>query len=404
MKILIVNWVFNWGSTGYIARDLKNELECLGHRVLLAVGKKYGSDNVMVFCKPSEQKFYWRLHRMGLSRFSGSIKATKRLICYIEQEKPDIVNLHLLHCNYINLYYLLKWLGKHNVKTIITNHAELYFTGSCGYAYDCMNWQTNQCRNCPNKRYATGAYIGGNTHRNWISMYRAISNFNKENLAFTAVSPWTRDRVLLSPITNRYECYVTLNGLDINTFYKRDDASNVRDCLGNDSYIVWVTANFNPQNKNDVKGGWYLLELAKLLPKQKIVVVANSSSYTDNLPENIFLWGKAKDQNELAQLYSEARLTVLVSRRETFSMVTAESLCCGTPVAGFKAGGPETIAIPDYSRFVDQADTHALAQTIEEMLSIDYNHHQISDRARDIYSSRTMALQYLDAYNKLLNQ
>lgn len=404
MKILIANWVYNWGSTGFIARDLKNELELLGHKVLAVAGKKYGSDNVMVFCKPFEQKFFWRLHRLGASRFRGSTTAAKRLIHYIEQEKPDIVNLHLLHCNYIDLYYLLGWLGKHNIKTIITNHAELYFTGSCGYAYDCLNWQTKQCRNCPDKRYATGAFIWGNTHSNWVRMYKAISQFKPENLAFTAVSPWTRDRVLQSPITNRYDCNVTLNGLDIKTFYKRDDTSKVLDRIGEEPYILWVTANFNPQNKDDVKGGWYLVELAKLMPNQRIVIVATNFSNTDDLPGNIYLWGKAKDQNELAQLYSAAKLSVLVSRRETFSMVTAESLCCGTPVVGFKAGGPETITIPEYSRFVDQADTRALAKNIEEMLSINIDQHQISNKAREKYSPRAMALQYLDAYNKLLNQ
>ncbi len=405
MKILIVNWVYNWGSTGFIARDLKNEFERQGHTACVAAGKSYGSDKVMVFCKPSEQKFYWRLHRFGVSRFRGSTKAAMRLIQFIEKEKPDIVNLHLLHCNYINLYYLLRWLGQNRIKTIITNHAELYFTGSCGYAYDCMNWQTNQCRNCPNKFYATGgAYVCGNTHRNWKLMQKAFSYFKPENLAFTAVSPWTRDRFYQSPITKGFDCSVTLNGLDVNTFYRHEEVAVVKERLGDKPYIVWVTAAFNPLNKGDVKGGWYMVELAKMMPKQQFVVVSTSSSNTEDLPANIYLWGKAKDQNELAQLYSGANLTVLVSRKETFSMVTAESLCCGTPVVGFKAGGPESISIPEYSRFVEQADTPALAKALEEMLTIDFNHRKISDKAKEKYSPKLMAMQYIDAYEKLLKQ
>ena len=37
-------------------------------------------------------------------------------------------------------------------------------------------------------------------------------------------------------------------------------------------------------------------------------------------------------------------------------MVTAESLCCGTPVVGFKAGAPEQIAIKEFSEFVEYGD------------------------------------------------
>lgn len=402
MKILIANWVYNWGSTGYIVRDLKNELEHKGHTVRVAAGKSHGQDNVFVFCKPSEQSFYWRLHRLGTPRFSGSTRAAKRMINYIEQEKPDIVNIHLLHCNCINLYYLLRWLGRNDIKTIITNHAEIYFTGSCGYAYDCVNWQTRQCRSCPNKSYATGSYIFGNTHWNWKLMYKAFSFFKKENLAFTAVSPWTRERFFLSPITKGFECSVTMNGLDINIFYRREDISSVRRRIGPEPFILWVTSNFNPLDKDDVKGGWYLVELAKLMPKQRFVIVATGASNVEKLPENMYFWGKAKNQNELALLYSGAMVSVLVSRKETFSMVTAESLCCGTPVVGFKAGGPETIAIPDYSRFVEQADIKALADALSEMLEISFDHQEISEEAREKYSPKAMTMQYLEAYKKLL--
>lgn len=403
MKILIANWVYNWGSTGFIVRDLKKEFEQQGHTVKIAAGLSYGSDEVMVFCTPSEHNFFWRLHRFGLSTFRGSTKAAKRLIHYIKQDPPDIINLHLLHCNFINLYYLLRWLGENNIKTIITNHAELYFTGSCGYAYDCMNWKTNQCRNCPNKFYATGgAYVFGNTHHNWRLMHKAFSYFKPENLAFTAVSPWTKERFYQSPITKGFDCSLTLNGLDVNTFYKQEDVTPVRERLGGKPYIVWVTANFNSLNREDVKGGYYMVELANLIPEQQFVVVSTSSSNTDNLPPNLFMWGKAKNQKELAQLYSDAILTVLVSRKETFSMVTAESLCCGTPVVGFKAGGPETIAIPEYSRFVEQADTPALVKALKEMLSINFNHQEISEKAREKYCANAMAMQYIDAYEKLL--
>ena len=50
-------------------------------------------------------------------------------------------------------------------------------------------------------------------------------------------------------------------------------------------------------------------------------------------------------------------------------MFVAESLCCGTPVVGFKAGAPEQIAIKDYSNFVPWGDIGALTTELELWLS-----------------------------------
>lgn len=404
MKILIANWVYNWGSTGFIVRDLKNELECLGHQVFVAAGRVYGEDEVMSFSTPSEQSFYWRLHRIGMSPLRGSTKAARRLIGLIESEKPDVVNLHLLHCNFVNLYYLLRWLGKNKIKTVITNHAEIYYTGSCGHAYECMEWKYNECRKCPRPREATGSFIFGNPHRLWREMRHALSFFDSENLSFTAVSPWVRERFKQSPITNRFSCFVTLNGLDTNIFYHRDRQinSSIRGKSVPNKYLLWVSATFNPIDKEDVKGGWYVLELARKMPQYYFVIVATNSLNINDLPVNVILWGKAIDQNELALLYSGASVSILVSRRETFSMVTAESLCCGTPVVGFQAGGPESIAIPDYSLFVPQGNIESLRDSVIEMSSKVFDRKRISDVARALYNRNSMAKQYIEAYKRVL--
>ena len=58
---------------------------------------------------------------------------------------------------------------------------------------------------------------------------------------------------------------------------------------------------------------------------------------------------QVEDQSELAAFYSLADVTLLTSEKETFSMVCAESLCCGTPVVGFQAGAPEGISLPAVS-------------------------------------------------------
>ena len=115
--------------------------------------------------------------------------------------------------------------------------------------------------------------------------------------------------------------------------------------------------------------------------------------------------GKIADKNILAALYSIAKLTIIVSKRETFNMPTAESLCCGTPVVGFKAGGPESIAIPEYSQFVKYGDIEALLccvlSWIERKGSNEYyDPDQIASRAQAKYSKELITQEYIKIYNE----
>ncbi len=406
MKVLIANWVYDWGSTGFITRALTDELTREGHQVIVASAQDKGERDprVRLFSSSSEWRWYWRLHRLGTPRFSGSRNASKRLLQIVEDEKPDVVNLHLLHCNCLDLYYLLRRLGEHNVKTVVTNHAELYYTGNCGHTYECMNWVDKQCKGCPDAKTATGSYLFGNPHRNWKLMKKAFSYFKPENLLFTAVSPWVKDRFYQSPIVKGFDCEVVLNGLDTAQFYLRGESEEIARRIGTTDFLLHVTASFNPALKDDVKGAYYLVKLAEAMPEQTFVVVATSISNADNLPKNVVVWEKVQDRNQLAELYSAARLTVLASRRETFSMVVAESLCCGTPVVGFKAGGPETVAIPDASQFVGQRDVEGLSEAIRIMLEKDFDRKAISVEARQKYSSETMAKNYLRVYQDVLQR
>lgn len=408
MKILLANWVYNWGSTGYILRDLKNEFEKIGHEVVIAAAEVYGvrEEKVYSFGKPFEWNIMSRLSRFGWPRFKGSTFATKRLINIIKKENPDVVNLHLLHGARLNFYYLLKYLGQHNVKTVVTNHAELYYTGSCGYSYDCNNWIDCECKNCPDKKYATYAYVFANPHMHWKLMKNAFDYFKKDYLCFTAVSPWVQDRFYKSPIVHGYNCSVVINGIDTDTFCIRRDSNVIESKFGKNKpfYILHVTANFVPDVPEDVKGGYYLVELARKMPNVTFVVVCTANKEVNNLPDNIKIWGKSKNQEELSVLYSNAEMTLLVSRRETFSMVTAESLCCGTPVVGFKAGGPESIAIEDASIFVNQKDVDALSKAIVTMREKHINRDSLSKIARKKFSAESMANGYLSVYKEFLKQ
>ena len=158
----------------------------------------------------------------------------------------------------------------------------------------------------------------------------------------------------------------------------------------------------------DPKGGWYILRLAERMQKDGVrVVVAGKYKITGRLPDNVILLGPVRDQNRMAEYYSGADVTVISSRRETFSMVCAESLCCGTPVAGFRAGGPETISLPEYSRFCKYGDLDALEKCVRELLKDGNNADRaakIAERAAIIYDRERMADRYIEIYRQLMGE
>ena len=93
----------------------------------------------------------------------------------------------------------------------------------------------------------------------------------------------------------------------------------------------------------------------------------------------------------------------VTSRKETFSMVTAETLCCGTPIVGFKAGAPEIIALKDYSEFVEHGNIEMLYSAAKRMLERNTDSTQIAEQAK-IYSKETMTKKYIDIYKEFIEK
>jgi teichuronic acid biosynthesis glycosyltransferase TuaC len=77
--------------------------------------------------------------------------------------------------------------------------------------------------------------------------------------------------------------------------------------------------------------------------------------------------------NDVAALMRQSALLVVPSRRETFSLVTAEALASGTPVVATRCGGPEEILTEETGQLTDVDDAAALAIAIESTLARTYD-------------------------------
>ncbi len=407
MKILHLNCVYNTGSTGKIMYAIHKGLQAYGAESVICYGrgKKVKEQNVYKTCSEVYAKWNHLRARMTGMIYGGCFFSTNKLIGIIKREKPDVVHLHCINGYFVNIYRLIRWLKHNKIPTILTLHAEFMYTGGCSHSLTCSQWRTNGgcgSSKCPQLRIDVDSRVD-RTKAMWRRMKKAFEGFDN-GLVVASVSPWLNERAKNSPILQGKEHRVVLNGVDTSVFYWRGEESSndLRQELGvgTRKVVLHVTPNFNDL-PNHIKGGYYVIELAKKMPNV-LFFVAGMAKTGMELPSNVILLGRIEEQDRLARLYAMADLTLLTSEKETFSMVTAESLCCGTPVAGFKAGAPELIAIDEYSSFVEYADIDMLQRKVEDYLyTFSFSKKEISQAGERTYSLKEMVRTYIEIAKEL---
>ena len=294
----------------------------------------------------------------------------------------------------VNVFKLLSFLKKRNVKTVVTNHAEFFYTGNCSHAFECDKW-LNGCGNCPTLWRSMGSKFFDRTKSFWKKMKKSFEGFS--NLYVVSVSPWVMERAKKSPILQKSEHFLIENGIDTEVFNKSKEFVQSQK-----KQVLQVTALFSDQDTT-TKGGKFLVDIAKRFENEDVeFVVAGLNAVKNELPKNIKLLGRVLNQEDLSKLYQSADVTLLTSKRETFGMAVAESLSCGTPVVGFKSGGSESIAIDGYSKFVEFGDITLLEKELRKFLNVKNEGvaSNISTAALKKYDSKLMAKKYNDLYEK----
>lgn len=402
MKILQINCVYLFGSTGKITADLHHGLLKEGMESVVCYGRRDDTDEPGVYRVCSNA--YARGQKL-VTMFTGIMygacgSSTRKLIGIIEREKPDVVHLQCINGYFVNIYRLVEWLKENKYPTVLTLHAEFMYTGNCGCAFDCEKWKTG-CGNCPRLKEETGSLFLDRTHQSWQRMKDAFDGF--EHLTVVAVSPWIDSRAQMSPILQGKSHTVVFNGINTDVFRLYDVSSLRKEHGLENKTVIFHATSFFSRDPQHIKGGFYLLEMARRFPEYQFIV-AGPHEKDMPVPENVLLLGQVQDQVRLAQYYSMADLTLTVSRCESANLICAEALCCGTPVVGFKAGGPETFSLPKYSTFVEHGDLNALSGAMRECLKKKVEKREISEAAHAAYSRERMVRDYIHIYQSLISR
>lgn len=368
MKVLLVDVNYKNSSTGKIVYDIYNQMSQNGIEVAVCYGRgpSITGKNIYKFGIDLETYFHALMTRItGLTGFFSFI-STYRLICFIKKFKPDIVHLHDLHAYFVNYGMVIKYLKKHNIRTIWTLHSEIMYTGNCGHACECNKWQTI-CDKCPRLEEYPKSLFFDFTKIMYLHKKKLFKNF--DNLIIVTPSEWLASRVKKSFLKDKL-IKVIYNGIDTkNTFYPRKlNCLKERHNLTDEKIVLAVAPDIMSRHK----GGHYVLELAKKFREENIkfvIVGMKNKDLNKKYQDNIIPIGFVKDQNLLADYYSLATVFIICSSNETFSLTCAEALACGTRVIGFKSGAPESIYPSSCSSFIEYGDIRALEKKVRLALN-----------------------------------
>lgn len=317
----------------------------------------------------------------------------------------DVINIHWINQGFLSLDSLqnLFSLGKPIIWTL---HDMWPFTGGCHYAGSCLEFN-EKCGFCTFLRNS------GRDDYSAQVFQRKKDIYNSTNLTAITCSRWLNTLARSSSLLRNSSVDTIPNPIDT-SFYRPLDKAECRQQLGlplNKKLILFGAANVN-----DVRKGFRYLQEALLI-------------VSDNFPQmaaniELVIFGKMKHSlgklgykchtlqyvsspEKMVKIYNACDAYILPSLQDNLPNTVVESLCCGTPVVGFRIGGiPEMIQHQVNGFLAEPKNSLSLANGIYNMLFFGSDKQREATRlsAIDKYDEARVAEQYIDVYKKALRK
>ncbi len=390
MKVVQINAVLT-GSTGKIVKSISRMLDEKGveNYIFFADGLAKEENEIKI-----SNRLSLKIHAF-LSRLTGKQACfskwnTRKMLKLMDKISPDVVQLHNLHHNYINLELLLKYLAKKNIKTVITLHDCWFFTGKCTHfvSAGCDRWQ-QECGNCLQLKKDNISWVFDRTKKLINDKKRLLLGI--KNLEIVAVSKWMAGQVEKSFLSNS-STTVIHNGIDLDKYDVKGD--NFREKYGLKSKKV-ILAMGNKWLSNENEG---LLEyVSSTLGEEYAILLVGKK--IENY-KNVVCIDYIKDVEEMACVYRTADVFVNVTHEDSLPTVNIEALACGVPVVTYDVCGSTEIVTPLTGAIVEENNRESLVNAIKSMCMLDKEKIQKKCRkhAEENYDDKKQYLEYYKVY------
>ena len=394
MKILIIDTVCGYGSTGKIVVDLASEYEKAGHDCVIAFGRGKAKGYGKVYKIGTTIGIYYHalMTRLFDTHGKHSKMATKKFIKYIDEFAPDIIHLHNIHGYFLNYEYLFKYIKNKNSKVVWTLHDCWSFTGHCAYfdVAGCFKWQTN-CQNCPQKHSYPKSWLLDGSKRNFLDKKAA---FEYGNVIIVTPSLWLKELVGQSFLKNN-RTEVIPNGIDI------EKIKCLKEDFRNDNRLAGKKIILGVANLWDYRKGLdSFLALSKMINKDEIIVLVGvSKAQLKKLPDNIVGIKRTDSFSQLIDIYKSADVFVNPTLEDNYPTVNIEAIISGTPVVTYNTGGSPESLLGKYGLIVEKGNVEELYKAITAILK-DGKEKYLIGTDKKYFSYKYMSEQYLNIFKK----
>lgn len=392
MVIVQINQTYKIGSTGKIMADLNDVITKHGHEGYMVAGYAL-DDKVDSLYSLNEGNYAFAIRKnILISRISGKMgyrqeKETIKAIEWIDSKNPDVIHLHNIHGDWINIQLLFEYIKKKKIPVVWTLHDCWAFTGRCSHfeLCKCEKWKTG-CYDCSNNKVYPITYFFDFSKKMWQDKKKWFSDI--ENMKIVTPSYWLKQYVDQSFLGN-YRTFVIHNGIDTKSFSRRKNLKTGK------KIILGVASSWTAN-----KGFFDFIKLDSMLnhDEYEIIMVGLNSRQMKKIPKTITGIKRTNSIQDLVDIYSKASVFFNPTYLDNFPTTNLEALACGTPVVTYRTGGsPESVPL-QCGKVLEQGDVLGMLEFIKNREFDHFDKNILIDYAKEKFDKYNAMNKYLKLY------
>ena len=332
MKVVQINAIYGEKSTGLIVQDLDLFLQKNNDQSIVVY--KDANSNIKNGIKVGNI-IDWKMHAFrtridGKQGYSSKL-ATRILIEKLNMINPNIIHLHNIHSNFLNLSLLIDFAKENRIAILLTLHDCWYFTGKCYHFEDieCDKWK-RECKKCPKRYMDIPSKYKDSSQQVFLDR---CNLFDYNRLYVVGCSYWITNLARQSPVLKKAKFKTIYNGVDTAIFCSSDYHKR-----NNEVFTIVTMANkwFEMENE-EVRNK--VLEFIKDNGKLMIVGCTLEQKEKYNNDNRVQTISYIRDRQTLANYYAQADVFLNLTHIDNLPTVNMEALSCGTPVVTYDVGG-----------------------------------------------------------------